>query len=183
MRALSSNNQNILRNPPLLISTLVAIVVFIISILIIEQRSNIKITQARFELATEMKRVNSRLNDFFSDMYSGLAAITRIIDEKGQVHRFDTVAKEVLTNNNKLASISLIPGGTITYTYPTSNSIAIGKSILHTGSKEEAAGALAAYKSKKIVIAGPFTNFAGTECIAARLPIFIGEEFWGFRVP
>lgn len=180
MRALSSNNQNILKNPPLLISTLAAIVVFIISILIIEQRRNIKITQARFELATEMKRINTRLNYFFSDMYSGLAAITRIIDDKGQVHGFDTVAKEVLANNGRLASISLIPGGTVQYTYPASNNTALGKSILYTGSKEEAAGALAAYKSKKIVIAGPFTNFSKVESIAARLPVVIAGKFWGF---
>ncbi|WP_114789456.1 ATP-binding protein [Niabella yanshanensis] len=180
MRALSSNNQNILRNPPLLISALAAIVVFIVSILIIEQRRNIAITQARFELATEMKRVNTRLNYFFSDMYSGLAAITRIIDDKGQVHGFDTVAKEVLANNGRLTSISLIPGGTIKYTYPASNNMALNKSILHTGSREEAAGALAAYKSKKIVIAGPFTNFSKVESIAARLPVVIGDKFWGF---
>lgn len=180
MREQSTNNQNILKNPPLLVSVLAAIVVFIIALLIIEQRRNIKITQARFELATEMKRVNVMFNDFFSDMYSGLAAITRIIDDKGQVHHFDTVAKEVLANNSRLTSISLIPGGTIKYTYPATNNIALGKSILYTGSKEEAAGALAAYNSKKIVIAGPFTNFSKIESIAARLPVVIADKFWGF---
>lgn len=180
MREQSTNNQNILKNPPLLISVLAAIVVFIIALLIIEQRRNIKITQTRFELATEMKRVNVVFNDFFSDMYSGLAAITRIIDDKGQVHDFDTVAKEVLTNNSRLTSISLIPAGTIKYTYPATNNMALGKSILYTGSKEEAAGALAAFKSKKIVIAGPFTNFSKVESIAARLPVIIGDKFWGF---
>ncbi len=180
MREQSTNNQNILKNPPLLISVLAAIVVFIIALLIIEQRRNIKITQTRFELATEMKRVNVVFNDFFSDMYSGLAAITRIIDDKGQVHDFDTVAKEVLANNRRLTSISLIPGGTIKYTYPATNNTALGKSILYAGSKEEAAGALAAFKSKKIVIAGPFTNFSKMESIAARLPVIIGDKFWGF---
>jgi PAS domain S-box-containing protein len=180
MRARSSNNQNILKNSPLLISILAAIVVFIIALLIIEQRRNIRITEVRFELATEMKRVNTRLNDFFSDMYSGLAAITRIIDDSGRVHNFEIVAAEVLANNNRLQSISLIPDGTIKYTYPASNRIALNKSILYTGSKEEAAGALAAYRSKKIVIAGPFTNFSGVASIAARLPIFIEGKFWGF---
>ncbi|MGE9312411.1 PAS domain S-box protein [Niabella sp. CJ426] len=180
MREQSTSNQNILKNPPLLISILAAIVVFIIALLIIEQRRNIKITQARFELATEMKRVNFMFNDFFSDMYSGLAAITRIIDDKGNVHNFDTAAKEVLANNSRLTSISLIPGGTIKYTYPATNHSALGKSILYAGSKEEAAGALAAFKSKKIVIAGPFTNFSKRESIAARLPVVIGDKFWGF---
>ncbi|MCH5688667.1 hypothetical protein LWM68_33090 [Niabella sp. W65] len=66
MRARSSNNQNILKNSPLLISILAAIVVFIIALLIIEQRRNIRITEVRFELATEMKRVNTRLNDFLA---------------------------------------------------------------------------------------------------------------------
>ncbi|ULT42841.1 hypothetical protein KRR40_04620 [Niabella defluvii] len=92
-------------------------------------------------------------------MYSGLAAITRIIDDSGRVHNFEIVAAEVLANNNRLQSLSLIPDGTIKYTYPASNSIALNKSILYTGSKEEAAGALAAYRSKKNSDRGAFYQF------------------------
>jgi signal transduction histidine kinase/sensor domain CHASE-containing protein len=180
MRDRISDNQNILSKSPLLISILAAVVVFVTSILIIEQRRNIITTHARLELSAEMKRVNEELNLFFEDMYSGLAAIARIIDNNGEVHHFEETAKEVLKNNPRLSNISLIPGGIIKYTYPATNEAALNKSILNTRSGEEVAGALAAYHSKKIKIAGPFKNFANVECIAARLPVFINGEFWGF---
>src|SRR5690606_12937577 len=114
----SSNRQNILKNPPLLISILATAVVFTISILIIEQRRNIKVSRARLELAEETKRVNGILNNFFGDMYSGLAAIARIIDPHGQVNSFDSTAKEIMSRNTLLNTVSLIPGGVIKYTYP-----------------------------------------------------------------
>lgn len=180
MRDKASDNENILSNSPLLISILAAVVIFVTSILILEQRRNIITTHARLELSAEMKRVNEELNLFFDDMYSGLAGIARVIDNNGEVHHFEEAAKEVLKNNPRLNNISLIPGGVIKYTYPETNDAALNRSILHTQNKEEVASALAAYHSKKIKIAGPFKNFSNVECIAARLPIFINGKFWGF---
>ncbi|GAB3432683.1 ATP-binding protein [Niabella aquatica] len=180
MSATVPDHQNILSKSPLLISILAAIAFFVTSVLIIEQRRNIIITHTRLKLSAEMKKVNEELNLFFGDMYSGLAAIGRIIDNNGEVRDFEETAKEVLKNNPRLYSISLIPGGVIKYTYPEHNEAALNKSILHTRGKEEISGALAAYRSKKIKIAGPFKNFANVECIAARLPVFINGKFWGF---
>ena len=180
MKAAAPGHSNILSKSPLLIGILAAVAIFITSILIIEQRRNIIITHSRLELSAEMKRVNDQFNLFFDDMYSGLAAITRVIDHNGEVHHFEEAAKEALKNNPRLNNISLIPGGIIKYTYPEDSEPALNKSILDARIGEEVAGALAAYHSKKIKIAGPFKNFSNVECVAARMPVFINGKFWGF---
>ncbi|MCH5599248.1 PAS domain S-box protein [Niabella ginsengisoli] len=180
MKLTRPDNKTIISKSPLLISILAATVIFIISIFIIEQRRNIKVAKLRLELSSEMRRINKKINDVLDDMYTGLAATTRIIDNSGSVLNFDNAARDILNSNKHLNNVSLIPGGIIKYTYPEGNKNALNSNILYDGSGEEAAAALAAYTSKKIKIAGPIRNFLKIETIAARLPIFLSGKFWGF---
>ncbi|WP_346236964.1 ATP-binding protein [Niabella insulamsoli] len=171
---------DILSKSPLLIGILAATVIFIVSILIIEQQRDIKTTRLRLELSGEVKRISLHINDFLDDMYSGIAATTRMVNDGGMVTGFDEGAKSIIHSNTRLNNLSLIPGGIIKYTYPEKNRGAINSNILYSENREEAAAALESFKTKKVKISGPFRNFENVPCIAARLPIFIQGKFWGF---
>lgn len=178
-------------------STLAALIVFAVtlalgavaSVITSEVRTSERKAQARVAAAYYAQRVDMHIDRALSATYA-LAAMVRLA--KGRVVNFDSVAGELLKLYPDVSSLQLAPNGIITYVVPMQgNEPAVGHNLLVDEKRNKEA--IAAMKSGRLTLAGPFGLIQGGTGAIGRLPIFLPREdgervFWGFataliRVP
>lgn len=123
--------------------------------------------------------VQQSVNHALTQCYNATVTLAMSIDEGGQVHHFDSIAKLIMARNPNLDALQLVPGGIIQYTYPLSgNEASIGYDILHDPKVKEEA--LESIRRNDFYFAGPFELKQGGMAVVGRMPIFRNGTFWGF---
>ncbi|MFT4092497.1 MAG: PAS domain S-box protein [Niabella sp.] len=177
---INANHKNIKR-PAALAGILAAITVFIISLLILQQRLDIKSSKKHFFLKEKSDALNASFDLFFTRLYSDLAWLSRTISENGKVEGFETTAAEITSNNTSINTIILSQGAVIRYVYPGSQkNILLNQNLFDIANNDEKKRLTATIKSKRIMLAGPFENPFHDSVIVARMPVYVKGSFWGF---
>ena len=112
-----------------------------------------------------------------------------LISEDGEIHHFDTIAENLMSDS--IESVQLAPNGVVTDIYPDEGNEAGKIDLLHDKDRKKIS--CYARDNHTIITQGPFELKQGGHGIAVRNPVYLkdqsGQEyFWGFttvilRVP
>lgn len=117
---------------------------------------------------------------------SSTFALASVIRQRGgTISDFDSLANEVIKEYPGVTNLQLAPDAIVSQIYPLSgNEQAIGHNLLQDPKRRTEA--LAAIKSKKLTLAGPFELIQGGTACIGRYPVFLSdggdEKFWGFTI-
>jgi PAS domain S-box-containing protein len=133
------------------------------------------------EMSNAANLVKERLQTALSNSLSATQTLSFVIKKYGVPDDFDSIARRILESNRFIDALELEEGGTITHVYPIKgNESVIGYNVL--ADSIASIEAFKAIEKKQLFFAGPFKLKQGGYGIVGRLPIFIGDKFWGFSV-
>ena len=120
-----------------------------------------------------------RLQQSLQYSLSATQALALTINEKGLPDNIDSIAAAILQVNKHIDALQLVPGGIIRYIYPLKgNEPALNYNIFADSTRNKEA--YKAVTERKLYFAGPFQLRQGGMGVVGRLPVFIGNRFWGF---
>ena len=106
-----------------------------------------------------------------------------LISEDGEIHQFDTIAENLISDS--IESVQLAPDGVVTDIYPAEGNEAGKIDLLH----DKGRGKISCYArdNHTIITQGPFELKQGGCGIAVRNPVYLKDEggqeyFWGFTI-
>ena len=106
-----------------------------------------------------------------------------LISEDGEIHQFDTIAENLISDS--IDSVQLAPDGVVTDIYPAEGNEAGKIDLLHD--KDRGKISCYARDNHTIITQGPFELKQGSCGIAVRNPVYLKDEggqeyFWGFTI-
>ena len=106
-----------------------------------------------------------------------------LISEDGEIHQFDTIAENLISDS--IESVQLAPDGVVTDIYPAEGNEAGKIDLLHD--KDRGKISCYARDNHTIITQGPFELKQGSCGIAVRNPVYLKDEggqeyFWGFTI-
>ena len=106
-----------------------------------------------------------------------------LISEDGEIHHFDTIAENLMSDS--IESVQLAPNGVVTDIYPDEGNEAGKIDLLHDKDRKKIS--CYARDNHTIITQGPFELKQGGHGIAVRNPVYLkdqsGQEyFWGFTI-
>jgi PAS domain S-box-containing protein len=134
------------------------------------------------ELINAANVAREKLQAALNQSRAATQTLAFIVSEYGIENTFDSVAHELLENNQFVDALELVnASGTITHVYPLKeNEAALGYNILKDTLRN--AEAYKAIEKKELFFAGPFNLKQGGIAIVGRLPMFNNGNFTGFSV-
>lgn len=158
---------------------LVFLVLFVIVCYIIIQRYQLIRENENREMSNILQSVSQNIEQSLNNATTSALTLALTIDDAGKPKDFETVGRQLLESNPGIDAVQLVPNGVIKYVYPVEgNENAFGFDIMNSTSNR--AEVLKSIASKKIYFAGPLKLRQGGLGVVGRLPIFIGNDFWGF---
>jgi PAS domain S-box-containing protein len=120
-----------------------------------------------------------RLQQSLQYSLSATQALALTIKDNGFPDNIDSIAEAILSVNKHIDALQLVPGGIIRYIYPLQgNEPALNYNIFADSARNKEA--YKAVAERKLYFAGPFELKQGGTGVVGRLPVFIGNKFWGF---
>ena len=106
-----------------------------------------------------------------------------LISENGEIHQFDTIAENLMSDS--IESMQLAPDGVVTDIYPAEGNEAGKIDLLHD--KDRGKISCYARDNNTIITQGPFELKQGGYGIAVRNPVYLKDQneqeyFWGFTI-
>lgn len=131
------------------------------------------------EMATIFNLVENNIQHSLQNSYSVAFGLVLLIDEQGDINKFDEIAPQFVAGNPDIDIVQLLPDGIITWMYPLEgNRVALNLNVLKDSTRRREA--VRAIEERKMYFAGPFELKQGGKAVAGRLPVFVNHEFWGF---
>lgn len=120
-----------------------------------------------------------RLQQSLQYSLSATQALALTIKDNGFPDNIDSIAEAILHTNKHIDALQLVPGGVIRYVYPLKgNEAVLNYDIFADSTRNKEA--YKAVTERKLYFAGPFQLRQGGIGVVGRLPVFIGNRFWGF---
>lgn len=137
--------------------------------------------QESFVAYTLVNEAKNRMQEVFSYSISATELLAFLVNEYEDeaITNFDSIAGKIVRAQKYIDAVELLPDGIICCVYPLAgNESVIGYNILEdvTRNKE----AFEAIERRELFFAGPLALKQGGIALLGRLPIFKGNEFWGF---
>jgi PAS domain S-box-containing protein len=126
-----------------------------------------------------VESAKSRLQQSLQYSFAATQALALSINGNELPDNLDSIAASILSVNKYIDALQLVPDGVIRFVYPLKdNEEAIGYNILADSTRNKEA--YKAARERKLYFAGPFELKQGGLAVVGRLPVFIGNKFWGF---
>ena len=168
--------------------TLVPLIVFLLGISLVglivyktdtHEKEQRRIT-AQLNAATYGERIKNEITNGI-EITDALKQV--LISENGEIHQFDTIAENIMSDD--IESVQLAPGGIVTDIYPAEGNEAGKIDLLHD--KDRGRISCYARDNHTIITQGPFELKQGGYGIAVRNPVYLENEngqkyFWGFTI-
>lgn len=162
---------------------LVGIITFLI-VLFITQMIALKIYYLEKQhdlerVKQESKRIKEQLESSLINSITATRIISFLEEHDMLNDDFDSISKDIISQNQFIDALQLVEGTIITKTFPLSgNEVVINYDIInHPGVKS---GIKEALERKSLYFQGPFNLKQGGKGIVGRLPIIKNNEIWGF---
>lgn len=147
--------------------------------LLVYQRYHIIKENQKTYLVHTLNAAKENLQKVLEQSIATTYSLSFLVQEDGTVKDFDSVAPRLLSANNGIDMLEMVPHGVIQYIYPLAgNESVIGYDIMHDSLRKQ--DAITAIKRNKLYFAGPLELKQGGVAVVGRLPIFIKKKFWGF---
>lgn len=164
---------------PLVIGSLVGILIFSIGLIVASMRYQILMQYQDEEIEEVLTLIENNIENTIQESYSVALTLALTVSKDGEVNNFETVAKQILENNDNVDVLELVPNGVIEYVYPLEgNESVIGYDILNDPAVRNEV--LKTAEGGNIYFAGPIELKQGGKAVIGRLPIIINDELWGF---
>ena len=146
----------------------------------LEQVQATKQAQVMYELAV---RTASVIQHELEESMFGAIALGAVVQETGgeiSSSQFEALSETLLQQYSDVSNLQLAPAGVITNVYPNDDRL-IGHD--HLADPKHEFEARAAMTSGKPNLAGPVLwTEAGESALVSHVPVYLGEEFWGFTL-
>lgn len=131
------------------------------------------------EMSNVLEIVHQNIEQVLKNSNTITLTLAMTINDKGEPKDFNKIGAKLISSNNAIDAVQLVPNGVIKYIYPLKgNEAAMNYDILN--SKDVRQEAKKSIKSKSIYFAGPLKLKQGGTAVIGRLPIFKNNTFWGF---
>ncbi|SHL88798.1 hypothetical protein SAMN05443543_106187 [Flavobacterium flevense] len=175
----NSNSGNWFKLKPKLIGTVVFLFFCTIFSLIIYQQYHIAKKAKHDEMNGIIQAIHKSIEQSLKKNYADALTLALTINDKGVPENFEKVGEKILSSDNNIDAVQLVPDGIIRYTYPLKeNQAAIGIDILKN--EKYRFEALKAIQTRRMYFAGPFELKQGGLGILGRIAIYKNNRFWGF---
>jgi PAS domain S-box-containing protein len=131
------------------------------------------------EMSNILGVVRQNIEQLLKNSYTSALTIAMTVNDKGVPENFDAIGKKLVSTNEGIDAVQLVPNGVIKYIYPKEgNESALDLDILkHPVLKLEA---LKSVKEEMMYFAGPLELKQGGLGIVGRIPVYKNNQFWGF---
>ena len=131
------------------------------------------------EMSNILGMVHHNFQQVLKNTYITTLSLAMTINDDGVPENFDAIGSKLVSSNNFIDAVQLVPGGIIKYIYPLKgNEAALNYDILNSVSHQKEAQK--SIDTKLIYFAGPLQLKQGGIGVIGRLPIFKDGKFWGF---
>ena len=145
----------------------------------IQQRIEIIKDNEHREMQNTLENIHQHIELCLKNSYATALMLALTINDKGVPDNFDLISSELLTSNDCISAVQLVPNGIIKYVYPLQeNASALNLDVFKTPNLRKEA--LQSIATKKMYFAGPLNLKQGGIGIIGRLPVFKKNKFWGF---
>ena len=168
--------------------TLVPLIIFLLGIclvgLIVYRTDTHEKNQRHILAQLNATTYGERIKNEIADGIGITDALEQIlISENGEIHQFDTIAGNLMSDS--IESVQLAPNGVVTDIYPSEENEAGKIDLLHDKDRKEIS--CYARDNHATITQGPFELKQGGYGIAVRNPVYLkdksGQEyFWGFTI-
>jgi len=174
---LSTNSK--IKFSPIVTGILVGVSILCLGIIIAYMRYQILIQYQQEETQKVLALIEQNIENTIQESYSVALTLALTVDKEGEVEDFEKIAEQILSNNDHVDVLELVPKGIIQYVYPLEgNESVIGYDILSDPNVN--AEVIKAAESGTIYFAGPIDLKQGGKAVIGRLPIMINDKMWGF---
>lgn len=164
---------------PGLFAVIVMIVFLVFTQILAFQSYLLRKSTEKEELVREINSVKDRFQVVLKHNLSAAQTLAFIIKTYGEPRDFEAIGKAIVDAHKGIDAIQLTRNGVITHVYPLKgNATVIGYDILASETTRKEANI--AIQKNELFFAGPLTLKQGGIAIIGRLPIFVGDEFYGF---
>ena len=137
-------------------------------------------TTAQLNVSTYGERIKNEITNGIA-ITDALKQV--LISENGEIHQFDTIAENLISDS--IESVQLAPDGVVTDIYPAEGNEAGKIDLLHD--KDRGRISCYARDNHTIITQGSFELKQGGDGIAVRNPVYLNDEngqeyFWGFTI-
>ncbi|GEC71496.1 hypothetical protein FFL01_10350 [Flavobacterium flevense] len=147
--------------------------------MIIYQQYHIAKKAKHDEMNGIIQAIHKSIEQSLKKNYADALTLALTINDKGVPENFEKVGEKILSSDNNIDAVQLVPDGIIRYTYPLKeNQAAIGIDILKN--EKYRFEALKAIQTRRMYFAGPFELKQGGLGILGRIAIYKNNRFWGF---
>lgn len=177
----------LMKSRPLLIGGVVFLLLLLLTQVVVYQRYSLSKEEVRSGALREATILRDNFKTSLSNSLSATRTLSFIITNFGVPTHFDSVARAILASNKYIDALELTRKGVITHVYPfEEHQSVIGFDVLQDSVRS--LEAIKAIEKRQLFFAGPFQLKQGGLGVLGRLPIFVGNDFWGFsavivRVP
>lgn len=146
-----------------------------VAFLIFQRFQIIKVTERR-EMAMTLENLHQNIEQCLKSCCTTTLTLALTINDNGTPDNFDLISSQLLSSNNSISSVQLVPNGVIKYVYPLEeNRSALNLNLFKTPNvRKEALKSLA---DKKMYFAGPLALKQGGIGIVGRLPVYKKNKF------
>lgn len=136
----------------------------------------------QFNIAKEeATHIKNQLNSAINYSYNATKIVAFLVEKNLYEENFETIAKDLLSENKFIDALQIVEGTKILKTYPTKgNEAAIGFDIKTV--KEHLDALENSVKHNKLYFEGPINLVQGGRGILGREPIYKDNKLWGFAV-
>lgn len=154
--------------------TILGLVFFVVSL----RYKIIKENEHR-EMSNVLEIVHQNIEQVLKNSNTITITLAMTINDNGEPKDFNKIGAKLVSSNDAVDAVQLVPNGVIKYIYPLKgNEAAMNYDILK--SKDVRQEAKKSIKAKSIYFAGPLKLKQGGTAVIGRLPIFKNNTFWGF---
>lgn len=131
------------------------------------------------EMSNILGVVRQNIEQLLKNSYTSALTMAMTVNDKGVPENFEAIGKKLVSTNEGIDAVQLVPNGVIKYIYPKEgNESALDLDILkHPVLKLEA---LKSVKEEMMYFAGPLELKQGGLGIVGRIPVYKNNQFWGF---
>jgi PAS domain S-box-containing protein len=131
------------------------------------------------EMRNVLGVVHQNIEQLLKNSYASALTMAMTLNDEGVPENFETVGRRLVSANEGIDAVQLVPNGVIKYIYPLKdNEAALDFDILnHPVLKLEA---LKSVKDETMYFAGPLELKQGGMAIIGRIPVYKNDAFWGF---
>ncbi|MFY0481376.1 PAS domain S-box protein [Flavobacterium sp. PLA-1-15] len=158
---------------------LVFLCLFLVCLFIFNLNYRINKEEQKREMVSTLSNVRKNIEQTLKNSHTTALTLALTINDNGIPENFDSIANQLIRNNQDIDVVQLVPDGIIKYVYPLEgNEAIIGYDVLNNNQLHQETQRAVVLNT--MYFAGPINLKQGGVGIVGRYPVYQKNKFWGF---